>query len=89
MSAFLPFCRHFYHCESGIIHKQRWIKWLQEAISNCSLKRTVQHILNSKHSGKIRGPLVDQIGAARGMKWHQVGVDEKGFFAMVAVSYCN
>lgn len=29
--------------------------------------------------GKIRGPLVDQIGAVSHIKLPQIGVDEKGF----------
>ena len=52
------------------------------AISNCSLKHTVQYKLNSSDSGKIRGPLVDQIGAANHIKRHQIEMDEKGFFAV-------
>jgi hypothetical protein len=32
--------------------------------------------------GEIRGPLVDQIGAASHIKRHQIGLDEKGFFSV-------
>lgn len=47
--------------------------------SDCSIIQAVQYFWNSENSGKIRGPLVDQIGAASHIKRHQIDMDEKRF----------